>query len=126
MSESWERSHLGCFSGRFVGRRDACAPCRGCTQLKTAISLVQRQYDEDLLLEACQEMGGTLFSLGEFAVALNNLERGFLLYDPEKYRSHAVLYGKTLGCPAYPAPRMLCGFWAIQIKLSPKAKRPWP
>ena len=37
MSESWERSHLGCFSGQFVGRRDACAPGRGRTQLKTAI-----------------------------------------------------------------------------------------
>jgi hypothetical protein len=45
MSESWERSHLCRFSGRFVCRRDVCVPRRGRIQLKTAISFL------DLLVE---------------------------------------------------------------------------
>ena len=38
MSEFWERSPLGGFSERLVGKRDACAPGKDAMQLKPAIN----------------------------------------------------------------------------------------
>ncbi len=62
-----------------------------------ALSLARQQQNEDLLLEAYQEMGGTLFNLGEFAAALTHLEQGFVRYDRQKHRSHTALYGQDPG-----------------------------
>jgi len=61
------------------------------------LGLAQLQQDHALLLEAYQEVGGILFSVGEFAAALTHLEQGILLYDPQKHRSHTVLYGQDPG-----------------------------
>lgn len=74
------------------------------------LSVAQRRYDEDLLLEAYQEMGGTLFSMGEFGAALNYLEQSFTLYDPGKHRSHTALYGKDPGvsCLSHEASTLWC------------------
>ena len=62
-----------------------------------SLQFAQRQHNEDLLLEAYQEIGGTCFSLGEFGVALSHFEHGLRLYDFQKHRSHAVLYGQDPG-----------------------------
>jgi len=61
------------------------------------LRLVQRQQDQALLLEAHQELGGTLSNLGELTAALSHLEEGIRLYDPQKHHVHAVLYGQDPG-----------------------------
>ena len=79
MSESWERRHLGCFFGRFVGMRDACAPSRGCTQLKTAIGSNLRRFRQQLRLTQSifgQAFGGysqrqiTSYETGEIEIPM--------------------------------------------------------
>jgi class 3 adenylate cyclase/predicted ATPase len=60
-------------------------------------SLAQRLQDPALLLEAHRVMGQTMFWLGEMAPARAHLEQGVALYDPQKYRSHAFVYGQDPG-----------------------------
>ncbi|MGE0824968.1 MAG: AAA family ATPase [Candidatus Binatia bacterium] len=61
------------------------------------LRLAQEEGDPSLLLEAHQELGGTLSSLGEFRAALDHLEQGIRLYDPDKHQSHKVIYGQDPG-----------------------------
>jgi predicted ATPase/DNA-binding winged helix-turn-helix (wHTH) protein len=61
------------------------------------LRLAQEQGDYALLLEAHQELGGTLSSLGNFVAALSHLEEGIRLYDPQKHHVHALLYGQDPG-----------------------------
>ena len=61
------------------------------------LRVVQEENDQALLLEAHQELGGTLSSMGEFTSALQHLERGIRLYDPQRHHAHAVLYGQDPG-----------------------------
>ena len=61
------------------------------------LKLTQTQRDTALLLEAHQELGGTLSSQGEFTAALHHLEQGILLYDSRHHHSHTVLYGQDPG-----------------------------
>lgn len=61
------------------------------------LRLVQKQQDQALLLEAHQELGGTLSNLGELTAALSHLEEGIRLYDPQKHHVHAVIYGQDPG-----------------------------
>jgi predicted ATPase/class 3 adenylate cyclase len=61
------------------------------------LRLAQLQQDPLLLLGAHMELGATLFYVGEFTQALKHLEQGITLYDPEKHRSHAFLYGQDFG-----------------------------
>jgi len=61
---------------------------------KQLFSLAQRAQDPALLLEAHRVMGQTMFWLGEMAPARAHLEQGMALYDPQKHRSHAFLYGQ--------------------------------
>jgi predicted ATPase len=46
--------------------------------------------------------------LGELTSALTHLERGFSLYDPDKHRHHAFLYGGH-------DPGVCCGFHAAEV-----------
>ncbi len=62
-----------------------------------ALGMAQEGNDLTLLLEAHQQLGGTLFSLGEFASALQYLEQGIHLYDPHKHSDHIRLYGQDPG-----------------------------
>ncbi len=68
-------------------------------------SLAQRVQDPALLLEAHRVMGQTMFWLGEMAPARAHFEQGMALYDPEKHRSHAFVYGQDPGmaCRSFPA-----------------------
>jgi predicted ATPase len=61
------------------------------------LRIAQEEGDQALLLEAHQELGGTLFSLGEFTPSLQYLERGAHLYDPQKHRDHSMQYGQDPG-----------------------------
>jgi predicted ATPase len=61
------------------------------------LSLVQHQENPVLFLETSQEVGGTLFSLGEFAEALNRFQQNLFLYNPQIHRAHTGLSGQDLG-----------------------------
>jgi predicted ATPase len=61
------------------------------------LQIAQEENDQALLLEAHEELGGTLSSMGEFTSALQHLQRGIQLYDPEKHHAHAILYGEDPG-----------------------------
>ena len=60
-------------------------------------SLAQRVQDTAFLLEAHRVMGQTMFWVGEMAPARAHLEQGTALYDPQKHRSHAFVYGQDPG-----------------------------
>jgi predicted ATPase len=60
-------------------------------------SLAQRVQDTAFLLEAHRVMGQTMFWLGEMAPARSHFEQGMALYDPQRHRSHAFLYGQDPG-----------------------------
>jgi predicted ATPase len=56
------------------------------------LSLAQRLEDPDLLLEAHHALWTSLFNGGELAAARMHQEQGLRLYDPQRHRTHAVLY----------------------------------
>jgi predicted ATPase len=60
-------------------------------------TLAQRAQDPALLLEAHRIMGLTMYWLGEMAPAREHLEQGIALYDPQRHRSHAFVYGQDPG-----------------------------
>jgi predicted ATPase len=68
-------------------------------------NLAQRVGDPVLLLQAHQALGTASFWLGEPTVAREHLDQGIALYDPERHRSHAFVYGQDPGvlCLAYAA-----------------------
>ncbi len=61
------------------------------------LDLSERLGDAGLSLEANLAKGNTLFLFGEFTPALHILEKAFALYEPQKYRAHAFLYGLDPG-----------------------------
>jgi predicted ATPase len=76
-------------------------------------SLAQRLQDPALLLEAHRVMGQTMFWLGEMAPARAHSEQGMALYDPQKHRSHALVYGQDPGvaCRSFAAwPIWMLGY----------------
>jgi DNA-binding winged helix-turn-helix (wHTH) protein/predicted ATPase len=68
------------------------------------LHLAQEARDPALLLEACVAMGLTEILLGNFATALDHLERGIALYDIAQHGSHTFVYGQD--------PGMACLSWA--------------
>jgi len=67
--------------------------------------LAQSVQDPAFLLEAHRVLGITLSYLGESASALEHLERGIALYDPQQHRAHAFLYAVDpgVGCLTFAA-----------------------
>ena len=59
------------------------------------LSLAQRLKDPELLLEAHRVLGPNMLWLGELVLARKHLEQGVALYDPQKHRSHAFVYGQN-------------------------------
>jgi predicted ATPase len=57
------------------------------------LDLAEQAQDPALLLEAHHELWANLSSLGELTSTWVHLERGFALYDPQKHKHHAYLYG---------------------------------
>jgi class 3 adenylate cyclase/predicted ATPase len=72
--------------------------------------LARSSQDPSLLLEAHQALGASLFWLGELRQGRKHLEQGIALYDIQKHRSHAVLYGIDPGvyCLCFAAWDLWC------------------
>jgi class 3 adenylate cyclase/predicted ATPase len=61
------------------------------------VTLARDLQDPALLLVAYRTLGSTLFAYGEPAQALEVLKQGIELYDPQKHRSLAFVYGQDIG-----------------------------
>jgi predicted ATPase len=57
------------------------------------LNLAQRLQDSDLLLEAHHVLWATLLGGGELTAARAHQEQGLRLYEPQRHRAHAALYG---------------------------------
>jgi adenylate cyclase len=67
------------------------------------LSLAHTIEDEELLLEAHQALGTTMFYQGELEGAKVHLENGIELYDIDRHHSHAYRFGQDPGitCLSY-------------------------
>jgi predicted ATPase/class 3 adenylate cyclase len=72
------------------------------------LQIAQRAQEPGLLLEAHHELWSNLSVLGELTSALTHIDAGFSLYDPQKHRQHAFLYGGH-------DPGVCCGFHAADV-----------
>jgi predicted ATPase len=61
------------------------------------VPLAQKAQEPALLVLAHRALGATLFILGELTAARSHLEQSILLYDSQRHRSDAVLYGQDPG-----------------------------
>jgi predicted ATPase/DNA-binding winged helix-turn-helix (wHTH) protein len=68
------------------------------------LELSRRAQDPALLLEAHVASGLTQICLGQFAAALDHLQGGIELYDPQQHGDHAFVYGQD--------PGVVCLSWA--------------
>jgi DNA-binding SARP family transcriptional activator len=57
------------------------------------LEVARANHDRDQLLEAHHSLWPVLLERGEFARAQTHLEQGYALYDPERHRRLALLYG---------------------------------
>jgi len=71
-------------------------------------TIAQRAQDPALLLEAHHTLWATLTNLGELTAARTHMEQGFALYDPQKHKHHAFLYGGH-------DPGVCCGGHAAEV-----------
>jgi predicted ATPase len=69
------------------------------------LTLGQRQDNPALCLQGHRALGDTLISFGEFVSGLTHVEQGIALYDAQRHRTHAFLYGQDpgVGCLSYAA-----------------------
>jgi class 3 adenylate cyclase/predicted ATPase len=72
------------------------------------LKFAQRAQEPALLLEAHHESWANLSMLGELSSAWTHLEQGFALYDPQKHKHHAFLYGGH-------DPGVCCGYHAAEV-----------
>jgi len=70
--------------------------------------LAQRVQEPALLLEAHHTLWASFSNLGELASARTHLEEGLALYDPQKHKQHAFLYGGH-------DPGVCCGGHAARV-----------
>jgi predicted ATPase len=61
------------------------------------VRLAQASQEEDLLLESSCALAQSLFLIGEFAQAVNQLEQSLACYTPERHRPHILTYGEDPG-----------------------------
>jgi predicted ATPase len=57
------------------------------------LGIAQRSADPALLVEACRQMAGNMFSMGRLQEARAFLERGVALYDPALHERYAYRFG---------------------------------
>ena len=72
------------------------------------LALAQRGKDPALLLEAHHTLWATLANHGDLTSARTHIEQGFALYDPQKHKHHAFLYGGH-------DPGVCCGAFATPV-----------
>jgi predicted ATPase/class 3 adenylate cyclase len=88
------------------------------------LSLVQCLQDPDLLLEAHHALWATLFFGGELSAAQPHLEQGMQLYEPQRHRAHAALYGghdPGVCCRMMAAPSLWLLGYPVQAVASSRA-----
>jgi predicted ATPase len=74
------------------------------------LTLAKRNNDPDLALQAYQALGMTAFCRGEPAAAVRHVNQAAALYDPNRHRTHAFLFGQD--------PGVICkGFGAVALWL---------
>jgi predicted ATPase len=74
------------------------------------LALARRNNDPDLTLQAHQALGMTAFCRGEPAAAVRYVEQAAALYDPNRHRTHAFVFGQD--------PGVICkGFGAVALWL---------
>ncbi len=61
------------------------------------LSIAERTDDALISLAGRRAMATMLFFVGEFAQARSHLEKGVALYEPERHRGGAFVYGQDLG-----------------------------
>ena len=61
------------------------------------LGIARRSQDSGQLVEACYALGASLFWRGEAAPALQLIQEGLAVYDPQRHRPHLVLYGQDPG-----------------------------
>jgi predicted ATPase len=64
---------------------------------KQLLTLAQQSQDSAMLLAAHRALGAALFFLGAAASALTHYTQGMALYDPQRHRAAAFLYGDDAG-----------------------------
>jgi predicted ATPase len=57
------------------------------------LNLAEGTQDPALLVQAHHALGPTYLLAGDFTSAHSHLEQGIALYDPQRHRAHAFLYG---------------------------------
>ncbi|HEY8505236.1 MAG TPA: hypothetical protein VIL46_11685, partial [Gemmataceae bacterium] len=69
------------------------------------LALARRSNDPDLALQAHQALGITAFCRGEPSGAFQHVEQATALYDPDRHRTHAFLFGQdpAVICKSYGA-----------------------
>jgi predicted ATPase len=72
------------------------------------LTLARTGGDSGLLLQAHHELWANLSAVGQFLAAQTHFEEGFTLYDRNKHRDHAFLYGGH-------DPGACCGYHAAQV-----------
>jgi class 3 adenylate cyclase/predicted ATPase len=72
------------------------------------LKLAERLQEPALLLEAHHELWANLSNRGDFPTAWTHLQRGFELYDREKHKHHAFLFGGH-------DPGVCCAFHAAEV-----------
>ena len=88
------------------------------------LDLAQSLQDSALLLEAHVALGVVLLHRGELNAAWPHLEQGTALYNPERHRSHAFLYGQDPGVAClsdYAVALWLLGYPDQALKRSQEA-----
>jgi predicted ATPase len=86
--------------------------------------LAQTMEDEELLLEAHQALGTTMFYQGELDGSKRHLEKGLELYDIDRHHTHAYRFGQDPGvaCLSYLSVISLSmGFAERAVTLSEEA-----
>jgi predicted ATPase len=74
------------------------------------LDLAKRRNDADLALQAQQALGMTAFCRGDQTAAAGHVEQATALYDPNRHRTHAFLFGQD--------PGVICkGFGAVALWL---------
>lgn len=76
------------------------------------LHLSKELQNPDLLLESHHTLWTSLFYIGEFALALEHVEKGAVLYDPKLHRSHVFIYAghdSRVCCQAHAA----CTLWFL-------------
>lgn len=82
------------------------------------LDIAESAQEDDLVTEACRNLGGPLFCLGRLSEGRAVMERGIALYDPAQHERYAYRFGHD---PIVP----LMGLSSIALWLQGKPDQAW-